>query len=138
MKALQRAAWSMIFLLFGVRMATAEEPEIQAQKMSEKDLYPIHQVDLPWKRMHSWGTCEWKWDERVLRKEYKEKRNSQGEDPRTIEGRGHKNERWRIQEKKKDGKWKKRRKKRKKRSAITTHERDGGVRFERFSLALSR
>ena len=41
MKALQRVVWGLIFLVFGVRMAKVEEPEIQAQKMSEKDLHPI-------------------------------------------------------------------------------------------------
>ena len=73
MKALQRVVWSLIFFMF-VRMVKAEEQGIQAQKSSEQDLYPIPQVDLRWKRVHSWGTCEWKWDERVLRKEEKEKK----------------------------------------------------------------
>ena len=112
--------------------------EIQAQKMN-----PVPGVDVRWKRMLSWGTCAWKWDEGALCKE-KEKRNSQGTDPRTFEeisqggdpstserdsqgkaprtfegssqwkdartfqGRCHKEEMWRIQEKK-EGKWKKRR-----------------------------
>ena len=39
MKALQRAVWSLI--VFGVCMAW-REPEIQAQKMNEKDLYPTN------------------------------------------------------------------------------------------------
>ena len=52
MNALQRVLWSLIFLVLGVCMAKAEESEIQARKMSEKDLYPIHQVDFRWK--HSW------------------------------------------------------------------------------------
>ena len=82
MKALQRAAWSLIFLVFGVRMAKAEAGNSRA----EKDLYQIPEVDLRWKRMHSLGTREWKWNERALRKEEKEKRNSQGKDPRTFEG----------------------------------------------------
>ena len=41
-------------------------------------------------------------------------RNSQGKDTRTFQGRCHKEERWRIQEKKREGMWKKRRKKRRK------------------------
>ena len=41
MKALQRVVWSLVFLVFGVRMAKAEELEIQAQKMSEKTLIQI-------------------------------------------------------------------------------------------------
>ena len=60
-KALQRAVWSLIFLVFGVCRAKVEEPEIQAQKMSEKDFYPNHRVDVRWKGMLSWITCEWKW-----------------------------------------------------------------------------
>ena len=84
MKALQRVAWSLIFLVFGVHMVNAEEQGSQAQKMSEKDHYPIPRVDLRWKRMLYWGTCEWKWDERVFCKEEKEKSNSQGKDPRLL------------------------------------------------------
>ena len=37
LKALQRVVWSLIFLVFGVCKATVD----QAQKMREKDLYPI-------------------------------------------------------------------------------------------------
>ena len=37
-----------------VRMVNEEEPGIQAQKMSEKDRYQTPQVNLRWKRMHSW------------------------------------------------------------------------------------
>ena len=55
MKALQRVVWSLIFLAFGVDMAKAKAPEIQAQRRSEKGIRPIPQVDLRWKRMHS---CE--------------------------------------------------------------------------------
>ena len=70
MKALQRVFLSLIFLVLGVRMAKAEE----AQKMSEKDLYPILQVDFRWKRMHSWGTCELRLDESFFCKREKENR----------------------------------------------------------------
>ena len=127
MKALQRAVCSLIFLVFGVRMAKVEEPEIQAQKMSEKDLYLISRVDVRWKRMPSQATCEWKWMREFFAEEEKEKRNSQGKDPRIFPGnsqgkdtrtfqvRCHKEERWRFQEKKKEGRWKRRRKKRRKR-----------------------
>ena len=82
-------------------------------------------------RMLSWGTCEWNWDKRVLRREGK--RNtarvrtfeensqggdlntpetiSQGKDPRTIR---EPVERWRVQKKRKENKWKKKKKKKKK------------------------
>ena len=50
----------MIFLVFGVHVAKAEEQEMQVQKRSEK--YPY----LRWKRIHSYEICECKWDERVF------------------------------------------------------------------------
>ena len=46
MKALQRVLWSLIFLVFGVRMVIAEEQGIRAQKMSEEDLHQTLQVDF--------------------------------------------------------------------------------------------
>ena len=151
MKALQRAVWSLIFLVFGVRMAKAEEPEIQAQKMSEKDLYQIPQVHLRWKRMHSWRTCEWKWVERALRKDEKErekarvrtqvplkdtaqellKENSQErtQEPFREEAITMKGGEFRKRRTKESGRKEGRRgKKGKKRSVRKVHERDGGVR----------
>ena len=67
LKALQ------LILGFGVCRAKVEEPDIQAQKMSEKDSYPNSRVDVRWKGMLTWWTCEWTWDETVLGKEEKEK-----------------------------------------------------------------
>ena len=49
--------------------------------------------------------------EKVLAGKKQKSSNSHGKDPRTFQERGHKDERWRIQERKKQGKWKKRRKK---------------------------
>ena len=111
----------------------AEEQGSQVQqRMSEKDLYQIHQVDFPWKRMLHWGTCEGERVEGTICKEEKEKRNSQGKDPRTFEENGQggdlitheTNSRGRdprtlkkggeLRKKRKEEKWKKRKKKKKK------------------------
>ena len=87
MKALQRVVWSLIFLVFGVHMVNAEEQGIQVQQRIETDLGEIPRgVEVRWKKMVDWGTCECKWDERAFCKEEKEKRNSQGKDPRTFDG----------------------------------------------------
>ena len=52
MKALQRVVWSLIFLVFGVRMVNAEEQGAQVQQRTEKDLGQIPRgVDFRWKRM---------------------------------------------------------------------------------------
>ena len=53
------------------------------QRMSEQDLYQTPQVDSRWKGMPHWrgGRVEG-----AFCKEEKEKRNSQGKDPRTIDG----------------------------------------------------
>ena len=40
--------------------------EFKCGKGSKKDLCPIPRVDVRWKRMLYWGTCEWKWNERVF------------------------------------------------------------------------
>ena len=87
MKAPQPVVWSLIFLVFGVHLANAEEQENQAQHGMEKDLCPIVQVDFRWKRMQVDEKYEWKWDERARCFEQKEKRNSQGKDPRTFDGK---------------------------------------------------
>ena len=61
MKALQRLVWSLIFLLFGMHLVKAEEQASQVkQRMSEKDLYQIHQFEVPRmrKKMWQWVTCE--------------------------------------------------------------------------------
>ena len=108
MKALQRVVWSLIFLVFGVHMVNAEEQVNQVQQRIEKDLCGTHQGDFRWKRMHAWGNCEWKWDERALCLQQKEKRNSQGKDPRTFEETV---EKWRVQKKRKEKKWKEKKKK---------------------------
>ena len=85
MKALQRVLWSLIFLVLGLRMVKAEESGIQAQKMSEKDLYQTPQVDFRWKRVHSWGLVNGDGTREFFAKKEKEKRNSQGKDPSTPE-----------------------------------------------------
>ena len=60
MKALQRSVWSLIFLGFGVHLVFAEKQGSQVQqRMSAKDCYQTHQVDVPWrKKMLLWGTCD--------------------------------------------------------------------------------
>ena len=58
MKALQRVVWILIFLVYGVHTAKAEEQEIQVQKRSEKDPHPIPRVDNSHKRIHSCENCE--------------------------------------------------------------------------------
>ena len=69
--------WSLIFLVFGVRMVNAEDQGVQVQQRIEKYLGQIPRgVEVRWKRMHSCENCEWKWDERAFCKEQKEKRNS--------------------------------------------------------------
>ena len=70
--------------MFGVHMVNVEEQGNQAQIMSEKDPYPIPQVDLRWKRIVR--KRKWKWDERALCLEQKDKGNRQGKDPRTFDG----------------------------------------------------
>ena len=58
MKALQRVVWSLIFLMFGVHMAKAEE---QKERKIPLCKFPSR---IRWKRIHSCENCEWKWDER--------------------------------------------------------------------------
>ena len=82
MKVLRRVVWSLIFPVFGVCRAKAEEQGSQAQKMGEKDLRPELMSDG--RGCSLGGTCEWKWDERVLGTEEKEKRNSQGKRPKDF------------------------------------------------------
>ena len=41
MKAVHRVVWSLIFLVFGVRMVNAEEQGVQVQQRTEKDLGQI-------------------------------------------------------------------------------------------------
>ena len=67
--------------------------------------------------------------------------NSQGKGPRKFQGRGHKEERWRSQEKEERRKVEEKKeeeKKRKKRSVRKVHEQDCGVRLERVLSVLSR
>ena len=83
MKALHRAVWSFIFVVHGVHMGKTEEQGVQVQQRTEKDLGQIARgVDVRWKKMPHWVTCEWKWDERAFCEEEIET-NSQGKDPRT-------------------------------------------------------
>ena len=86
MKALQRVVWSLIFLMFGVHLVNAEEQGNQVQQGIEKDLCPTPQVDFRWKRMLHCGTFERNCDETALCKEEQPKRDSQGKDPRTLDG----------------------------------------------------
>ena len=71
--------------MFGVHLANAEEQENQVHWVIAKEVYQTRQVDVQLKRMHSRETCEWKWDENDFCKKRKEKRNSQGKDPRTFD-----------------------------------------------------
>ena len=111
-KVFQRVVWSLIFLVFGVCRAKAEELEIHAQKMREKYFYPNRRVDIRWKRMLSWRNCAWKGDVGVLGKEEKRKKKhpckgpqeNQVKDQRTTNGRSHREERWPVQEKRKEEK----------------------------------
>ena len=50
-----------------------------------REVYQTLQADVQWKRMHSRKTCEWKWDEKDFCRKRKEKRNSQGKDPRAFD-----------------------------------------------------
>ena len=58
MKALQRVVWSLIFLVSGVRMVSAEEQGNQAQIMSEED--PTFDGRGS---NEIYENYEWKWDE---------------------------------------------------------------------------
>ena len=51
---------------------------IQVQRRVEKDLCPIPQVDFRWKRMYSWGNCEWRWDERAFSQKGKRRKKQPG------------------------------------------------------------
>ena len=105
--------------------------EFQVQQRIERDLHRTPQVDVPWMRMFRWETCKGESVEGIFCKE-KEKRNSQGKDPRTFDensqggdlstpqtnsqGRDPRTfkepvERWRVQEKRKEEKWKIKKKK---------------------------
>ena len=67
-------------------MVNAEEQGVQVQQRIEQDLGRIHRgVEVQWKRLHHWGTCEWKVGQRTFCKEQEENRNSQGKNPRTLE-----------------------------------------------------
>ena len=133
MKALQRVVWRWIFLGFGLHLVNAGEQEVMQQRMSEKGLHQIPQVDFPWKRMLRWGTCEGKRiEETFFFKKNKKKRNSHGKEPRTFDENGQGGDlstlitnsqgedprtlkesvqRWRVQKKRKEKKWKQKDKK---------------------------
>ena len=86
MKALQRVVWSVIFLVWRAHGECGGAGKSLVQQRIEEDLGQIPRgVEVRWKRMLHWGNCEWEWDESAFCKEEKEKRNSQGEDPRTCE-----------------------------------------------------
>ena len=103
----------LILLGFGVQMVKAEKQEISTHRTVEKDLFPAFRAESGdrWRKMESCEFCEWRLEETSFRLE-KEMKNSQGQDPRTFEensqgkgpstfeGRGHKAERWRVQEEK--------------------------------------
>ena len=120
----------------------AEEQGSQVQRrMSEQDFYQTLQVDSPWKRMLHWRTCEGERVEGTFCKEEKEKRNSQGQDPRTFDENSQGGDlstpktnsqgstpktnshgedprtfkepvdRWRFQKKRKENQWKEKKKK---------------------------
>ena len=58
-KALQRAVWSLIFLVFGVHSVTAEERGSQVQqRMSEKDLLSNSPSRLPMVEKRPLGACD--------------------------------------------------------------------------------
>ena len=133
-KASQRVVWSLIFIVFGVRLVKVEEQEIQAQKMSEKDFYPIPRVDVRWKRMLSWEACNWKGDEREFFAKKKKKRETarvrtQGPLKKTarvgtqVPLKESARERKQGKEGRKGGN---------KRSVRKVHGRDSGVNLERF------
>ena len=89
MQALQPEVWSLIFFVFGVHMVNAEQGSQAQQRKSEKDFYQTPQVDVPRKKRMPL----------VVKKE-KEKRNSQGKDPRTFK---EPVERWRVKKKRSQG-----------------------------------
>ena len=102
--------------------------------MSEKDLYQVPKVDVPWmsKKMLQWETCvkEERWRSLLVKKK-KEKGYSQGKDPRTLmrtakvdfstpkansQGKDPGTfkepvEKWRVQKKRREKQWKKKKKK---------------------------
>ena len=83
-RALQRAVWSLIFLVFGVHSVTAEEQGSQVQqRMSEKDLLSNSPSRLPMVEKRPLEACD---GERVAGTFCKKKRrNSQGRDSNTPE-----------------------------------------------------
>ena len=84
MKALQRVVWNFIFLVFGVHMVKTEEQEVQVQKRSEKDLIQFTESTFDGRgytlmRIANGNAM------RAFCLKQKEKRNSQGKDPRTFQ-----------------------------------------------------
>ena len=103
MKAFQRVL-CLILLGFGVQLVKVEDQEISMHRTIEKDLFPALRAESGgrWKKMESCEFCEWRLEERGFRQEKERKNsqeNSQGRDPSTFEGRGHKAERWASSEK---------------------------------------
>ena len=78
-KVHQRVVWSLIFIVFGVCLVKAEVQEDQGNKEIAREDHPDHQDGLLWmkKRMTMWE--DWRLDQK------KNKKNSQGKDPRTFE-----------------------------------------------------
>ena len=70
----------------------AEEQENQAHQGMAKEDYPTPQLDLRWKKMHCLENDE-NWERigelRGCCLEQKEKRNSQGKDPKTSQENSH-------------------------------------------------
>ena len=84
--------------------------------MIEKELCPTRQVenDFRWRRMQACEVDEWSLEERAFW-QGKEKRDSQGKDPRTYSGNSQEATRRKGgQKKRKEEKWRKKKKKKKK------------------------
>ena len=83
MKAHQRVVWSLIFIVFGVHLVKAEVQENQAHKGIAREVHPDHQDGLQWMRKED-GCIG-----RSGAVNQKERKNSQGKDPRTFEENSH-------------------------------------------------
>ena len=84
--------------------------KIRHTRGSQKKAYPTPQLDLRWKKMHCYENDEkWEriWELRGCCLEQKEKRNSQGRDPKTLERNSQERTREPLKKKKKNVKKKK-------------------------------
>ena len=110
MKALHWVIWSLIFLVFGVQLVCGGGGKSGTAGYRKRSL-SNSPSRLPMEEDASLGDCERKWDVRAFCKEAKEKRNSQGEDPRTFK---EPVEWWQVHKNRKKKKWRKKKKERKK------------------------